>query len=460
MIYGTLRTLFRLALVVFFRDIEVEGAENIPRTGPVLFLPNHPNALVDALIVIRNVPRPVSLTAKSTLGDHHPFMAYLMRRAEVIPFYRKQEHEQQADRSRNTRSLKECMRRLKNGGAIIIFPEGQSHSDPGMRPFRWGAARLALDYTRTQSGAVGLKLVPVGLYFPHKARFRSDVWVCFGTPVDVQKWSDDNLERGPQELIAWMEERVRDLTLNFEKKADSILLTWVVRVLAAGGKAPETRLRKKGTVRAHVALARLVKDRYDRLKATRPARVEELKRRVARYRSKLRDLGIAPNEVFIRMNSWNAALFVIKEIGFLLVGLPMAALGFVNHMVPYYLVRFFALRFSGEKDQVASNVVFPGVVVFPFFYAVQTAAAWIALPPVWAAAYTVLLPLSAYFVLSYRDRAGGILQRIRAFRTFVLHPELQAQLVSEGRSIIEELRLLGEELDMAPGDPGGSRTAG
>ncbi|MFV1956205.1 MAG: lysophospholipid acyltransferase family protein [bacterium] len=451
MIYRVLRFLFHLALRVFFKRMEVEGLENIPRTGPVLFLPNHPNALVDALVVLKNVPRPVSLTARSTLGDHHPVMDYLMRKANVIRFHRKQDRELGADRSRNIKALAECMRRLKNGEAIIIFPEGQSHSDPGIRPFRWGAARLALDYTQAENVTVPLNIVPVGLYFPYKARFRSDVWVCFGKPVNVQEWVKANSTGGVVELIKEIEDRVRDLTLNFEKKVDSILLTWVARVLVIGGLASDPIWKKKKTVAGHVALVKTIKDGYDKLKDIRPREVEDLKLKVAKYRSELSELGIAPGEVFIRMSTWHAAAFIFRETGFLLVGLPMAVWGFVNHFIPYQLVRLFALTFAREKDQVASNVVFPGVVVFPLFYIIQIAAGWFFLPAVWAGLYTASLPLSAYFILLYRDRAGGILRRRRAFWMFMNHPELQERLISKGRSIIEDLRRLGEELNRGNG---------
>ena len=452
MIYALLRFLFQLALRVFFRRMEADGLENIPDSGPTLFLPNHLNALVDALVVMKYIKRPISLTAKSTLSEY-PLIGFMMRSARVIRFYRKQDQALGADRSRNVRAMAECRRRLEKGEALCIFPEGQSHSDPALRPFRWGAARLALDYEHSETSSESLKLVPVGLHFPKKGRFRSDVWVRFGEPIDLEKWVTSNPDAGPEELTRDIESRVRVLTLNFERREDSILLNWAADVMGTGGMSPAPLSRGQGSVAAHLSLVRLIKDGYDQLKDVRNAEIEDLRKRVDRYRTELRQLGITPPEVYIKMNAWRVALFVVREIGLLVTGLPIAAWGTLNHFVPYQLVRYVALKFAVKRDQLATSVVAPGIVIFPLFYAVQIAAAWMFLPALWAGIYTVSLPYSALFTVLYRDRVGGTWQRSRAFMTFKRQPELQARLVSQGRSIIEDLQRLGEELQ----DPGSGK---
>ena len=445
MIYRVLRFLFHWSLRVFFRRMEADGLENIPESGPVLFLPNHINALVDALVVLEYVNRPVYLTAKSTLAEYR-VIDYMMKSAQVIRFYRKQDQELGADRSRNILALAECLQRLEEGSGLCIFPEGQSHSDPSLRPFRWGAARLALDFSRSSTSTESLQLVPVGLHFPRKGRFRSDVWVRFGEPIDVDQWMAANPEGGPKELTDELERGVRELTLNFEQREDSILLNWAADVLSTGGMPPMRVGRQKETVAARLSLVKLMKDRYDLLKDTKTREVMDLRERVKRYRAELRKLGLAPAEVYIHMETWRAALFVLREMGILLFGLPIAAWGTLNHYIPYQIVRLFTLKFSKEQDQLASNVVFPGIVIFPLFYIVQIAVAWLYLPVLWACIYMVSLPFSAYFTLLYRDRLQGTLQRVQAFTRFLRHPELQAQLISEGRSIIEDLQRLGEEV--------------
>ena len=51
MLYRILRYIARIALRWFYRDVEIIGLERLPREGPLLVASNHPNALVDALVM-------------------------------------------------------------------------------------------------------------------------------------------------------------------------------------------------------------------------------------------------------------------------------------------------------------------------------------------------------------------------------------------------------------------------
>jgi len=190
-----------------------------------------------------------------------------------------------------------------------------------------------------------------------------------------------------------------------------------------------------------------MKESYDILARIRPGEIEKLRLRLIRYRSELKQLGLEPAEIYIVLNAWRATIFMIRELEVIVFGFPFAAWGALNHFIPYYLVRIVALRFSREKDQVATNVVFTGVVVFPIFYLVQITVTWLYLPALWAGIYTLTLPFFGYLSLLYRDRVGAILQRGRAFMKFLWTPGLQKRLINEGRSIIEDLQRLGDELD-------------
>src|SRR5437763_2991892 len=85
--YALLRAIAGVALRWYYRGIQVDGVERIPRHRPLLLVVNHPNALVDALLVGWIVPRRVLITAKSTLFTN-PIAGWLLRHVGVVPLQR------------------------------------------------------------------------------------------------------------------------------------------------------------------------------------------------------------------------------------------------------------------------------------------------------------------------------------------------------------------------------------
>lgn len=151
---------------------------------------------------------------------------------------------------------------------------------------------------------------------------------------------------------------------------------------------------------------------------------------------------IEPAEVYLPIHFGRALLFFTREAELVFVGSPLAALGCVNHILPYQLVKWIARKLSTDRDHWASNTVYPGCLVFPFFYAVQLGAAWLLLPMFWAAVYTVALPFTGYYALLYRDRIGGVWRRTRTFFHWLLDRDAQASFAREGREIIAEIERL------------------
>src|SRR5437867_11870956 len=82
--------ILRLALRVYFRRIEVTGLENVPRDSPVIFVLNHPNALVDPAFLLCLAPRPVAFIAKAPLF-RMPVIRYLVRALDSLPADREQD---------------------------------------------------------------------------------------------------------------------------------------------------------------------------------------------------------------------------------------------------------------------------------------------------------------------------------------------------------------------------------
>ena len=67
LVYSLLVSFLRLVTRFFFRTIEVVGRDHIPQAGPVIFVGNHPNSLVDPVMITTTCGRPVHLAAREGL---------------------------------------------------------------------------------------------------------------------------------------------------------------------------------------------------------------------------------------------------------------------------------------------------------------------------------------------------------------------------------------------------------
>jgi 1-acyl-sn-glycerol-3-phosphate acyltransferase len=184
--YGVLRWLSGIALHWFYSDIQTEGTGRIPRAGPVLLAASHHNALVDALIAVWISPRRLTLTAKATLMDN-VFLAWLMSLVGVVPLRRASDEKKRAvaaelDPSRNAGAFDSLLAALENKRAILIFPEGKSHSEPALAPLRTGVARIALE-ARDVRGIEHLTIVPLGINFEDKGNPGTAVLAEVGEPL-------------------------------------------------------------------------------------------------------------------------------------------------------------------------------------------------------------------------------------------------------------------------------------
>src|ERR687892_1888739 len=110
----------RFAARTFFREIVLEGTQNLPPSGPVLFTPNHPNGLLDPILLFfLSPPFRLRFVAKAPLFKI-PIFGSILRSIGAIPVVRKFEAGGNIDYST---FFAACMEALDKGDSIVIFPE-------------------------------------------------------------------------------------------------------------------------------------------------------------------------------------------------------------------------------------------------------------------------------------------------------------------------------------------------
>lgn len=451
-LYRALRRIARIALAWYYADLVVQGREQVPTNGPLLLVANHPNALVDAMVVVVTVPRRVLLTAKATLFEHQP-LAALLRAVGVVPLRRAQDERAAATPPtavRNADAFHAVTTALEEGRAILVFPEGISHDAPALAPLKTGAARMAL--MAHAAGVRGLRLVATGLTYEAKEQPRSRIVTRFGEPLQLDAWLAVHAA-DPAALTAELDARLRRVTLNFATEARAQQALRLARTLdALGGRvATLAQPRALGT---QADLARRIDAASDALAEASPAlarQASELVTATEAFEQRLAERGIALSELRVSPALAPGARFVLREILLLVLAAPVALVDRIAHDIPIRIARWYARRslaVDPSRDQPAMRTMLAGTGLLLIWYVAIGAALlhWVG-PAVALLALTTMV-LSASAELALRDRLARAWRRARTYLALRAHPDVRDQALAEAARLIEDAVVLERALQL------------
>jgi glycerol-3-phosphate O-acyltransferase/dihydroxyacetone phosphate acyltransferase len=349
-----------------------------------------------------------------------------------------QRREDQQGTSGNREALARLAALLASGDQVAIFPEGFSHSEGRLRPFKTGAARIALEAAEKSDEVV---VVPVGLVYLQKSVFRSDVVVRFGPAIEVSQLPAD--QREPHALTACFEREVAALAVPISPER-SEFVQWVAELVLSDATVP----RRIGEPRdnylpRYVEMLEDISTGYDRLGARRVADVED---RVLRLHTLTGGAQLAASELFLPLSWWRVTIFVVRELEVLLVAGPIALFGFLNHLPAYLVTRAIVARTAKDEDHVATNAVFFGVPCFAICYVAQSALVAALCGLGWVAAYIVSLPYTGAVALLFRDRIFDSRRRLASFFALVSNRSRRDHVQEEARALVSDIKQLMKEM--------------
>ena len=117
----------------------------------------------------------------------------------------------------NSLMFKETTKKLMEGKAICIFPEGTSHDNTHLLKLKPGVAYIALE-AMANYGVKNIKLISCGLSYFSRDEFRSDLILKFGIPIEIPESLANTFKVNKKQAI--------DLLLKVvETQMKSIILT-------------------------------------------------------------------------------------------------------------------------------------------------------------------------------------------------------------------------------------------
>ena len=445
MIRRVIVALLRLALRIYFQRIEVTGIEHVPLETPVIFVLNHPNALVDPVFLFCLAPRSVSFLAKAPLF-HMPVIGYLVKKLDSLPVYRRQDEGQ--DVTKNQETFVAARKLLARGGTIAICPEGVSHDAPGLKPIKTGAARISLAAVAT--GEVSeLKIVPAGLYYTSKTSFRSDALLYFGTPIHVEPVTLEQDGTPPRdavrELSAKIEKALREVILDARHEEELQTTARAERIFSSA-----TNDGAEDSLKDELRLQQRFIKAYSILQSLQPERLRRLELRMSRFEEELNQAGVDPDELSPPGSTMRVFAAIVKRSILFLLMLGPALIGTIAHYPAYKLGGLLATRISRDSDDVVSTVkIISAMLLFPLTWIILTVLAYLYFG--WAVALValVLIPLCGYVAIVFFEESDKSIAGLRVLTFFLVRRRFFVRLLAERNAIRDEIIALGKETPTA-----------
>jgi 1-acyl-sn-glycerol-3-phosphate acyltransferase len=405
-----MRGLARLLIHVFFRRVEVSGAELLPERGPIVVVANHTNGLVDGLLLIARLDRYPRFLGKATLFKILPLKP-LLKLAGVVPVYRVAD---QADAAGNDRAFAKCREMLAGGGAVAIFPEGISHDEAQLQPLRTGAARIALG-AAFEARAEDVTIVPIGLVYDAKARFRSRALVTIGEPF-VAGDDPDAYRADPHGAVRGLTDRIANALSGVGPDYDTVAQAELLaRVADVATLAPGA---ERAPLAARDHLARALAEVEQRDPNSREG-FERLRAAQDRYDRDLALLGVTDADVAADIDRAHYRRTMLGAAAKAVVTAPVALACAVIHFVPYQVMKRVALL--PHNEGIKSTVKLLGcTVLFLVEWIALAVLAAILWRPLAAAATLVACPLAGYVTVRFAEGvhdAGGLAHGWRTLRS-------------------------------------------
>ncbi|KAI8379761.1 uncharacterized protein BYT42DRAFT_569929 [Radiomyces spectabilis] len=368
----------RSALWSFFSEIKTENIHNVPSEGPLIVAATHHNMIIDPAVLSVTFPenRPLHYWAKDTMFKH-PQAKRFLENCGVVPVDRTTKN--------NTLLYAATYEVLRLNEAIAVFPEGTSHTLPCLGTFKDGTSFAALEYAKlvtedprpNAEGKIPQKatVLPVGIVYPEKSKYRSTVIVRYGKPITVDSYMATYAEdpkKAAKQLTKDIETSIRALTVNapnWDVRDAAEMARWL---LFPG---------EHGIMKDYVDVTQsLINAMIDLGKKT--PEVESLQHSLKIYKLELDLLGLKDSHI-AKYNEKNitaasTTIELLRRTVASLIDLPLFLPGLVAHL-PLYVAGYFAGKFEIYEEVRAQNKIFFGLALVPLIYMIAFLWAWYAL---------------------------------------------------------------------------------
>lgn len=381
----------------FRKMVFIGKKENVSKKRAIIFAPNHRNALLDALMLVYASyhRKQVVFLARADIFKQKT-IAWLLRGVRIMPIFRIRDGKDNLDK--NSEIFDNAARILKKNNPLALFPEARHNPKQSLLPIQKAVPRIVLPTEASVNFQLNSQVIPVSIYYKDLSGFLSDVYVTFGTPIEVSEYKD-LYEKNPGQAINLLrqelETRLKAMVVNIWN--DDFYDEYCHAIDWNGDCIAKEKFsdRKDDFLQASHYIVRNLDELYENNRA-------EFDQRIADYREAyaiLEEHGLTTKD---RLREPSSGLNLFARFAALILTAPVAFLGLLNAIFPILLNKKLMSLF--DDDQFVASVRYAsGLLFVPIFDLLQSLLVGF-LTKNWlmALGYFILMPLTFYFGLYWR----------------------------------------------------------
>ena len=438
MIYQFIKLVVALSLRIFFKRFVVNKNYDLPTSGPLIIVGNHPNTLMDPYILATLFKQKVGFLGNASLFVNKAVSTFF-RYFQVIPVYRPQDVGP-GIKPDNSKTFAACYKHLENGKAIMIFPEGTSFGELKLRKIKTGTARIALGVQEKNDFRLDLKIIPIGLYYSSPSRFRSKVYVNVGEMITTQNWKEpfaDDDVFAVQELTKQIKTSLEQLVIHTRDQEQEDLFHKIKRIYKS--RLLDTYNLEKDR-QEEFRLTQEISKAIQYFQAIFPVKFQKLKNKIEECDQLMSQLKTSSKISGFSLNL-PPILRVVLNVLYIIVGFPIYIYGYLHNFLPFRIPRWAAQKITKEVEYHAPISMTIGIFLFPICYGAYAFTFsnyffnhWLII-----FLYIISLPLSGYYALHYYHLLKRSKEFLNDYLTSGSKKEMMEQLKSLKKEITQEL---------------------
>jgi 1-acyl-sn-glycerol-3-phosphate acyltransferase len=391
--YALLRAYTRFSHnIIFYRNVIIKGKENIPENTPLIFAPNHQNALMDALAVLLNIKEQPVFIARADIFKN-PVVAKILIFMKILPAYRIRDGKENL--GKNDEIFDTSVKILENKHILALFPETTHTPFRRLQILKKAVQRITFQAEEKNNFNLGIKIIPIGIYYSCYWNFRSDVLVNFGKPIELGEYNEMYKENQQKAMLALrdkMSDEIQKLIIHIPSTEHYDLYEFLRGVY---NKKMRSKLSLKNTFYNRFLADQKFIEKLSTFEKNEPEIFSQLDSQAIQYNKFLKSFKLR-NWVLEKNEGW--FMLLIKSVGLLALA-PLFIYGLVNNLLPYFLPQ--PIRKKIKDPQFLSSINFVlGLILFPVLYIVQFIFVWI-FTDIWWIKYVYLASLPLTGLLAF-----------------------------------------------------------